>query len=110
MTKHRPPGHLTDPTRAWWSSVVKDYELEPHHLRLLQHACEAWDMSQQAREMILRDGPVIEGREGGLRPHPAVAISRDSMTTFARLVRELDLDVEPPGGGHHPPLLRRYRR
>jgi P27 family predicted phage terminase small subunit len=105
------PAHLTAATRAWWTSVLRDYELEAHHLHLLQHACEAWDLSQQARELIARDGPVINGREGGLRPHPAIAIARDSMTTFSRLVRELDLDVASPGaGGQRPPPLPRYRK
>ena len=47
------PGHLSEPTRRWWSSVVRDYELEPHHLRLLQLAAEAWDSTQNAREAVM---------------------------------------------------------
>jgi hypothetical protein len=31
-----------------------------------------------SRELLQRDGLVIEGREGGMRPHPAAAIERDS--------------------------------
>ena len=38
----------------------------------------------------------MPGREGGLRPHPCVGIERDARLAVARLVRELDLDVEPP--------------
>ncbi|MDN4982305.1 P27 family phage terminase small subunit [Bradyrhizobium sp. WYCCWR 13022] len=105
------PPHLTDPTRLWWRSVVREYALEPHHLRLLQAACECWDRLQQSRELLARDGLVVEGREGGVRPHPAVAIERDSRISFARLVRELDLDTEPaPSVRTAPPALRSNRR
>ena len=105
------PTHLATSTRVWWTTVVREYELEPHHLKLLQHAAEAWDRSQEARELLARDGLVIEGREGGKRPHPAVAIEHNSRIAFARLIRELDLDVEPPrSDGRRLPPLRGYRR
>jgi len=90
---------------------VKDYLLEDHHLRLLQAACESWDRMQQARELLERDGLVIAGRGGGMRPHPAVAIERDCKIGFARLIRELDLDVDPPSGLRSAPApLRSNRR
>lgn len=110
-TAPKPPAHLSKSTKVWWRSVVGEYELEPHHLRLLQAACEAWDRLQEARELLFRDGLVVEGREGGMRPHPAVAIERDCRTGFARLVRELDLDVEPPAANsRRPPALPSNRR
>jgi P27 family predicted phage terminase small subunit len=110
-TAQKPPSHLSKSVKVWWRTVVSDYQLEPHHLRLLQAACEAWDRLQQARELLLKDGLVVEGREGGIRPHPAVAIERDSRVGFARLVRELDLDVEPPASnGRRPPALASNRR
>ena len=109
-TLPKAPAHLREPTRQWWRSVMKDYQLEPHHLRLLQAACEAWDRLQEARELLARDGLTVEGREGGIRPHPAVAIERDARTGFARLVRELDLDTEPAGSSRRPPALASNRR
>ncbi|WP_312015860.1 P27 family phage terminase small subunit [Bradyrhizobium sp. JYMT SZCCT0428] len=104
------PAHLSDSTRVWWRLVVRDYELEAHHLRLLQAAGECWDRLQQARELLARDGLVIEGREGGMRPHPAAAIERDSRIAFARLIRELDLDVEPPTSTRTGPASLRSNR
>ena len=105
------PDHLSESTRVWWRNVIKNYELEPHHVRLLQAAAECWDRLQQARELLARDGLVIEGREGGMRPHPAAAIERDSRIAFARLIRELDLDVEPPATARTGPAgLRSNRR
>lgn len=91
-----PPAHLSPSARKWWETTLETYVLQEHHLRLLQLACEAWDRSQQAREALQRDGLTVSGREGGMRPHPAVAIERDCRLAVARLVRELDLDIEPP--------------
>jgi phage terminase small subunit len=42
--------------------------------------------------MIAQDGITIVGREGGSRPHPAIAIERDARIAFARLVAQLSLD------------------
>ena len=104
------PAHLSDSTRVWWRSVVREYHVEPNHMRLLQAAAECRDRLQQARELLQRDGLVIEGREGGMRPHPAAAIERDSRIAFARLIRELDLDVEPPASARTAPAALRSNR
>jgi phage terminase small subunit len=69
--------------------------MQSHHLRLLQLACEAWDRAQQAREILATDGITVGGREG-IKPHPAIAIERDSRLAFARLIAQLSLDDEQP--------------
>ncbi|WP_409363397.1 P27 family phage terminase small subunit [Bradyrhizobium sp. AUGA SZCCT0274] len=105
------PSHLAEPTRNWWRSVIKAYQLEPHHLRLLQLAGESWDRSQEARMILAKDGVVVTDDRGNVRAHPAVAIERDSRIAFARLVRELDLDTEPPSSDRVAPVgLRSNRR
>ena len=90
------PAHLRPNTKAWWQSVHRDYDLEEHHSRLLTMACEAWDRACQAREILAKDGITLGGREGGSRPHPCIAIERDSRIAFARLVAQLSLDAESP--------------
>jgi P27 family predicted phage terminase small subunit len=105
-----PPAHLRPETAAWWRAVLRDFDLEEHHLRLLQAACEAWDRLQQARERIDRDGLTIPTGDTGMKAHPAVAIERDSRLAFARLVRELDLDAGAPSEGRRPPALGSNRR
>ncbi|MCI0438704.1 MAG: P27 family phage terminase small subunit [Chloroflexi bacterium] len=102
--KLKAPKHLRAATRRWFNAVAEDYVLEAHHVRLLTLACESWDRCQQARELLKRDGLVTQDRFGQLRQHPAVAIERDSRIAFARLLRELALDVEPPGESR-PPLI-----
>jgi P27 family predicted phage terminase small subunit len=102
----QPPPHLSPSAVHWWRSTVDRYVLEEHHLRLLQLACEAWDEAQNAREQLQKEGLTIAGREGGARPHPCVAIERDARLAVARLVRELDLDTEPPASDRvGPPAL-----
>ena len=96
-TPPEPPKHLERATKAWFRSVVKDWQLEQHHIRLLTLGCEAWDQCQQAREVLAAEGLTFSDRFGQPRARPEVAIERDSRLAFARLVRELCLDdVDPP--------------
>lgn len=83
--------------------MLRDYELEPHHVRLLTLAGEAWDRGQQARAVIDDLGMTFEDRFKQPKPRPEIAIERDSRIAFARLVRELGLDVAPPEESRAPP-------
>jgi phage terminase small subunit len=103
----KPPKELRPETKRWWRGVVADYELEPHHLRLLTMAGGAWDRSQQAGEEIARSGAFVSDRYGCLKASPAIAVERDSKILFARLLRELALDVEPPPDSSRPPGIGR---
>ncbi|MEZ5290165.1 MAG: P27 family phage terminase small subunit [Vicinamibacterales bacterium] len=102
-----PPRHLKPATRRWWSEVVRRWELEPHHVRLLTLCAEAWDRCQQARQLVDREGLTTTTGAGGAKLHPAVRVEADARLAFARLLRELDLDVEPPSAeARRPPELR----
>jgi len=106
VAKSRAPGHLAPATRRWWLSVVADYELEPHHLRLLSLAAGAWDRAEQARKALeMADSLTFLDRFGQPHARPELAVERDSRTSFARLLRELCLDVEPPRAPGRPPGL-----
>jgi len=110
MTSRKPansaPKHLRTATRQWWNQVIADYELEPHHVRLLTLAAEAWDRGQQAREALARYGLTFEDRFGQPHARPEVGIERDSRLSFARLLRELALDVDEPVEVSRPPGIR----
>jgi phage terminase small subunit len=99
--------HLAAPTRAWWRGVVTAYDLDPHHLRLLTLAAEAWDRGQDARAALAQHGSLtFTDRYGCPHPRPEVAIERDARTSFARLLRELDLDGAPAPDARPPRLTR----
>ena len=102
------PTHLKPATRRWWRAVWESFELEDHHRKLLDLAATAWDRAESAREVLDREGVVYVDRFGVPRTRPEVAIERDSRLAFARLLRELRLDVHPDderlpvlGGGRH---------
>ena len=102
------PQHLKPATAAWWKSVTTDFDLEDHHLRLLQLAGEAWDRAQDAREAITEHGTVYNDRFDQPRARPEVAIERDSRVAFTRLLRELALDVHEPSDPARPsPIVGR---
>ena len=90
------PDHLRPATAAWFEGVLMEYELEQHHVRLLTLAAESWDRCQQAREAIDEKGLTEQDRFGQSRVRPEVSIERDSRIAFARLIRELALDVDAP--------------
>ncbi|XAT58455.1 hypothetical protein GN241_14450 [Rhodobacteraceae bacterium IMCC1335] len=96
MEEQTPPVHLSPETAQWWASVMDEYALEPHHVRLLTLACEAYDSAQQAREVLQREGKIFIDRFDQPKPRPEVAIQRDSATGFARMLRGMDLDIAAP--------------
>ena len=99
------PAHLADETREWWVAVATEYQLESHHRRLLTLACESWDRGVQAREALAANGTTYTDRWGQPRARPEVAMERDARIGFARLVRELALDIEPPDDTGRPPRI-----
>src|SRR5260370_22787956 len=104
------PAHLRAGTKKWFASVVEDYELEPHHIKLLILACESWDRATQAREAIAEHGIYFNDRFGSPRKHPAVSVEESARIAFARLCRELDLDVDPPPTASRPPAINSNMR
>lgn len=96
MTAPSAPRHLSSESKRLYRRLVADYDLaaEPHALRVLALACEALDRAEEARVRVDAEGMTVPDRFGQLKPHPAVAIERDSAIRAARLFRELSLDAE----------------
>ena len=96
METPKPPRDLSAPTKRWFASIAATFELEPHHVRLLELAARAWDRAEQARKVLAKEGLTVADRYGQLKPHPCIGIEKDSAIRFARMTRELSLDVSPP--------------
>ena len=100
------PMHLSLEASKWWRYVYRGYDLELHHIQLLTLACEAWDRGQQARMLLASEGLVYYDRFNAPKARPEVAIERDSRISFARLLRELDLDIDGPKEPLRAPAIR----
>ena len=98
-----PPKHLSTESKKFWKKVVAEFDLEHHHLSLLRLAAEAWDTGQMARSALVEAKSLTyKDRHGCPKPRPEVAIERDARTGFARMLRELNLDIEPPSDSRMP--------
>jgi phage terminase small subunit len=107
--KIKPPRHLSAAMRAWFRCVSTDFQLEPHHVRLLALAATAWDRAEAARAAIEAEGLTYTDRFGAPRARPEVAIERDARLAFARLIRELDLDADVTPESRRPPAINSNR-
>jgi phage terminase small subunit len=104
------PAYLEPVTRRWYAGIVRTYELEPHHFKLLEGAGAAWDQYEAARAIVAREGLTYLDRFKCPRARPEVAIMRDARILYARLLRELALDVTAPGDARPPGLGAGLRR
>src|SRR5215207_9871773 len=80
------PSYLSPEMKAWWVAVVEAYDLDRHHLHLLEAACQAWDRMTEARAALSANGLSYTDQNGCPKARPEVAMERDSRTAFARLV------------------------
>lgn len=101
--------HLAEPTRAWVEAVAAEFDLDAHHHRLLILAAQAFDRAEEARVILARDGLTYLDRFGAPKARPEVAVERDARIAFARLLRELDLDLVGEPDTPRPPSLRSNR-
>jgi P27 family predicted phage terminase small subunit len=92
----RSPAHLSPAGRKLFTSVMDAYILEPRHVAVLVKAIEAHDRAEQARTEIGAGPLMVASRLGELRPHPLLAVERDSRAQFGTLMKMLGLDIDGP--------------
>lgn len=89
----------------FWRELTAEYAFDAAGLRVLQLVAEALDRAEEARRIVARDGPVVDGRFG-MKAHPLLAVERDARIAVARLLRELGLEQDQA----RSPLELRPRR
>jgi phage terminase small subunit len=105
----RPPARLSPAMRAWWNQTVRTFVLERHHLLLLEGACRSWDLAQRARAVLDREGLTYLDRWRQPRVRAEVQVEHQAKIAFARLLRELSLDVSAPEASRPPGLYNGER-
>lgn len=86
-----------------WREVTDGWNFEPHHLRILQCACEQWDVKLHAIETLKKAGRYTD--DG--RRHAAVKDQLDATAMVIRAMRELGLDLDAASSTlNRPPAIR----
>jgi hypothetical protein len=98
----KPPGHLLAAGKRLWMDISGVYALEPHQFELLKSLCECLDRQELCRKQLKKDGLFLVTRFGETKPHPALREEREHRILYARLIRELNLDLEIPENPRKP--------
>ena len=97
--------HLKPATKAWFEQICREFELQSHHLKILQMAAESWDNYETARDAIAENGMTfVNKRFGDVKARPEISIMQNSRLAFLRALRELNLDIAPPENPRPNPL------
>lgn len=100
MTKNSAPQHLCKAGASLWVRLHAEFVIDDEGGKLLlQTTCEAFCRMREAQALIDAEGAVLADRFGQRKPHPAVAIERDSRTAMLASLKQLGLDVEPAKSG-----------
>lgn len=104
MTNSQIPSDLSKNSKEWYQEIINEYELEAHHLKILLAAAEALDRIEEARKVIKQEGSYYRDRFDQPKAHPALDVERNNKILFARLVRELGLDLGNSDNSRPPSL------
>jgi len=106
----KPPDGLSEAAGTLYLSVLRDFELEPHHIVILLEACWCLTRIEQARREVAADGPFVADRFGRKFAHPGIAVELSNQRNFKALTRELGLDIEPAEDYARGPRLADFGR
>ncbi len=104
-SKIKPPSTLLVPGKQMFASVAQEYLIDDSvGLKLLQSACEAYDLIQQCEAQLKADGLMI-GPPDRRKVHPLLSTVRDARSAMLQNLKALNCDLEPlknvgrPAGG-----------
>lgn len=95
--------HLSKEMQKWYKDIVINFDLESYDIKRLLVACESWDRLQEVKEILKKDGVSIRDRFGQVKAHPLLSTERDLNSTFLKAIKDMGLDIEPPGAIGRPP-------
>jgi P27 family predicted phage terminase small subunit len=100
----KPPKNLSKKSKKLWKELQGEYQItDAAGLDLLTDYCEFYDRRQRAREIIQDDGITVLDRFKQVQAHPACRVERDSSAAMTRILKQLNLDIEPLKTVGRPP-------
>jgi hypothetical protein len=90
----RPPRDLKATGKAFWRSVLSDFDANSAELRLLHEACRTKDELDWMAERVAAESPVVPGSKGQPRAHPLLAEIRQHRRLLDQLVVALGIPLE----------------
>jgi hypothetical protein len=100
-----PPDTLSEASGALWTSILTSHEMSDAELEVLRSALAALDRADQAAGVLASEGLTVVDRYGGVRSHPMLDAELRARTLYARLVKQLGVELAPgatrrgrPGG------------
>ena len=101
----KPPKTLKKAGRKHWKLILKDYLLEEeHHLKLLELASSCVDQIAEDEKLLQETGPYFVDRFNQPKERPESKRIKDNKVLYCRVMRELNLDIEPPKENRPPAL------
>ena len=101
----KPPSSLSAPGKLMFRSIAQEYSIDDSvGIKLLQSACEAYELIQLCQAQLKADGLMV-GTEDKLKVHPLLATVRDARSAMLQNLKALNCDLEPlknigrPAGG-----------
>ncbi|PAU81063.1 hypothetical protein CK501_05735 [Halovibrio salipaludis] len=91
MSKQTAPEYLSETAQEWYERAVTEFGLETSgELAVLAEAASSMDRIAECRELIKRDGLVIEGSRG-LVSHPATRMEQQHRGLVLQACRQLGI-------------------
>lgn len=88
------PGGLSPDSKKLWVKLLQEMgEWEDSQLWIVRTGLEQWDLMQQARAQVKRDGLMVADRFDQLKPHPLTSVIRDCAAGVRQTYKLLGLDL-----------------
>ena len=93
--KIKTPESLSAPGERMFRSIAEEYSIDDSvGLKLLQSACEAFELIQLCQAQLKIDGLMI-GSDDKRKVHPLLASIRDARSAMLQNLKALNCDLEP---------------
>jgi P27 family predicted phage terminase small subunit len=93
-SKPTPPKSLCPESRALWLRIVSEHVIEDGaSFEVLRQLCESVSALRAVQKQVRKDGLMIRGSKGQMRPHPLLNTEAEYKRAILACVRALKIDL-----------------